>query len=133
MVSFRVDYSLQKVVGRIASYKSTIVATGIGGGTSELTCFAMPGVFGGPWVAPELLADLKTEQVLDREPGTGGSLTVDRVWQTGDGRAMVTLSETAPGYSVSSSYDRASGALMSVKIVNSEMFDTIEVTYQGNQ
>ncbi len=129
----KVDYSLQKIVGRIAIYKSTMVATGIGGGTSELMYFSMPGVFGGPWVAPELLADLKAEQVLDREPGTGGSLTVDRVWHTGDGRAMVTLSETAPGYSVSSSYDRASGALMSVKIVNGEMFDTVEVTYQGNQ
>lgn len=75
------------------------------------------GQFGGLWIPPQGLRQLRPGQTLDVDPITGMTTSVAQVGRTPQGLEAVTISESNQGQRVDSVYDRASGALVSVTIV----------------
>lgn len=64
------------------------------------------------WVDPAALKNLKKNQQLDKDPVTGGVVTVQFVG-TQSGTKVVTVVETIPGVITSATYDQTSGVLLS--------------------
>src|SRR5262249_28409633 len=73
-----------------------------------------PAQLGGLWIAPRALAQLRSGQILDRDPVTRVTASVGRIGPIPSGRVAVTITESGAGEQIDYAYDASSGMLLSV-------------------
>lgn len=76
------------------------------------------GQFGGLWVSPSVVSQLRSGQTLDVDPITRVTVFVSQIGRTPQGGEFVTISEVNDAHRVDNSYDRATGILVAVTQVN---------------
>jgi hypothetical protein len=76
------------------------------------------GQFGGLWIAPRVLSQLRSAQTLDVDPVTRVTVFVSQIARTADGKDVVAISEVNDAHRIDYSYDRASGILVGVAQAN---------------
>jgi hypothetical protein len=85
------------------------------------------GQFGGLWVSPGALSQLRQGQNLDVDPITRVAVFVSQTGRTAQGRDFVTISEVNDAYRIDYAYDRASGILSSINQTNNVMRTQLQI------
>lgn len=68
--------------------------------------------FGGLWVPPRWLAQLRPGQILDTDPVTGVTVSVGQAGRTPQGTDVVTITEANQAVRTDGAYDRVTGILV---------------------
>jgi hypothetical protein len=82
------------------------------------------------WYDPATLAAMSPGSLLDEDPITGARVTVESVDPAGSGM-LVTISTAMNGVTVRAGYDRDSGVLMTLEVVQSVTGGTIQLRLEG--
>jgi hypothetical protein len=76
-----------------------------------------PAVIGGTWIHPKEIAELETGRMIDRDPITGGVLSVAYKGPSSvDGRPILSITDRAVRYTAEWVYNASTGAMISAKI-----------------
>lgn len=76
-----------------------------------------PGSKDALWIHPEVLAQLRTGQVLDRDAQIGVDLGVEHAGKARDGRNVVVIGERSAGFQTQATYLASDGRLLSTQMV----------------
>ncbi len=76
-----------------------------------------PGSKDALWIHPEVLAKLRTGQVLDRDAQVGVDLGVEHAGKARDGRNVVVIGERSAGFQTQATYLASDGRLLSTLMV----------------
>ena len=82
--------------------------------------------FGGMWVPPDGLAALRLGQVLDRDPLAKVTVSVTHVGPTPQGRAAVRITEAGPVHQIHCLYDRATGQMIGMGVIDRQLSHAAE-------
>jgi hypothetical protein len=82
------------------------------------------------WYDPATLAAMSPGDLLDEDPITGARMTVESVDPSGSG-ALVTLATAMNGVTVRAGYDRDSGVLLTLEVVQAVTGGTIQLQLGG--
>jgi hypothetical protein len=105
-----------------ARYTETMVIGGIGGvppNTVKWDRVFGPAQIGGLWIAPQALAQLRPGDVLDSDRVTRVTASVGQIERTPQGIDVVHITEQSDGNRIDYHYDRYSGMLVYVGLVDS--------------
>lgn len=125
--TYSISNPLDLSLGALTSPLTTEVVFGAAAGTwTPFTATTTVSILGSPttqtgvagpsgpyWIDPAALATLATGQELDRDPITGGTLTV-----TAADAETITITDAVPGFEVTSVYRRDSGVLSAFEVRN---------------
>ncbi len=83
--------------------------------------------FGGLWVPPRALSQLRSGQTLDTDPVTKVTVLVGQIGRTAQGREFVTITEACEGHRLDERYDRATGMLLHVNQADNVLHTLIQL------
>jgi hypothetical protein len=107
--------------------RTTIEVNGTGQPTDGAGVTGSTGLY---WYDPATLAAMSPGDLVDEDPITGARITVDSVEPAGSG-TLVTLATAMNGVTVRAGYDRDSGALMTLEVVQAVTGGTIRLQLVG--
>lgn len=85
------------------------------------------GQFGGLWVPPRWLVQLRPGQALDTDPVTGVTVSVGQAGRSPQGVDVVTITEANQALRTDSAYDRATGMLVYFSQFNTESQNRLQL------
>ncbi len=121
-----VTVTFQDVGGTWATFASHSV-TDLGGSPQESDGTSATGPTGLYWYDPASLAAMAPGDVLDEDPVTSARISVESAGPGAGGGSAVTILTEANGVSIRTSYDVASGILVSLELVQSVTGGTVSL------